>query len=390
VPDDKKPETEGKQADLFLEQNFTQDAIEYDVRGTRRWTDLSGKEQDEYILACFQGEATRAKAEQRLDLYDRIAASIAGSLLGVFYQYDDASGVSHYEPEDSARAERVTTIRASVLSDTILGKRLRLALSRRRVASPDYSQDPQLIVYSVAPATAGMEILSEACTGEFVELPTTASYKNWNDFAALEVMQGQHLQQRKDEHWNRQMRQRAVIEVPKTSAMPVVSAEHVAGPAGEALRLILASYRYEHVTYRRLSQRLDWLVGGVLVCGMLSPVFVLLWWLDVGDAKEPGPVLLLVGIGAAVLLFTWLSVRASRRRLQLRKSEIDRVGFFVGCNRHGDLVFSETDQGDEDIFPFERFRAIDFRVYDWAFTRFRFGAKLPAALEENLKRKPLR
>jgi hypothetical protein len=281
MPEDMKPEWGTKDGDLAGEEMLYQRPHDYGVTGTRLWGDLSGKEQDEYVLACFQGEAKRAETEKRFDLYDRTGRSIAEALLGVFYQYDYYAGVSRFEPGEAIRAERVTLIRSAALDGTLLGDRLRLTLTRRHVSVPEYSKDPRLKFYSVAPATPGMEILDAKCTGDFIESPPADSYKSWNDFPALELMQVEYLELRKREG-GELMRKTAMAKEPARS-IPQPPAP-IASPVNSQHEEFLQKFKL------RTRKQMKWLV---LLTEWVIPVVV-----SFVITFSHG---ILLGLGAAVL-----------------------------------------------------------------------------------------
>lgn len=153
------------------------------LTGSRHWYDLSGPEQDEYLLACFKGDRGREQTEQKLDLYDRIAISIAHFLL------DDHLG---FEPESPEQGLAVQVRRTLALQNTLLGERLMKALGRREVieadgASPgafDYSQDPMLFFEPLDFAgTRGFETLSFECIKKF-EVSKKEEEEEWRKLSA--------------------------------------------------------------------------------------------------------------------------------------------------------------------------------------------------------------
>lgn len=186
---------------------FVQEAIDYRITGSRRWENLTGQEQDEYILACFMGEAARLGLERKLDLLDRTASSVADGLLGPFRQYDINTGEAHYQPETPDRALRVLLMRMAVLHDTPLGERLSRARSRHARTegrADQYLSDPKLRFYNVGPrGMAGLEILDDKDYGGLA--PVNPYEGEWNDWAALEVQQGKELEALKNERWEREM-----------------------------------------------------------------------------------------------------------------------------------------------------------------------------------------
>ena len=186
---------------------FVQEAVDYGITGTRCWTDLSGSEQDEYVLGCFMGEGARLALEKRLDLLDRTASSVTDGLLGSFRQYDINTGEAHYQPESPDRAQRVLTIRMAVLRGTPLGERLSRARARQSsgsVSAEEYTRDPKLRFYSVGPREmVGLHVLDEEDHGG---LPAVNPYEGqWNDWATLEAQQAKELQALKDERWEHEM-----------------------------------------------------------------------------------------------------------------------------------------------------------------------------------------
>lgn len=155
------------------------------VNGTRHWYDLSGLEQDEYLLSCFKGETTRLATETRLGLYDRIAVTIAHFLL------DD-----HYDTEPAGEREAfaIQVRRTLALENTLLGERLIAALGRagetaKSRGAPiqfDYSQDPMLFFeYLDFEKTRGFEMLSPDCVENFEEAERN-SRKQWDALSLAE------------------------------------------------------------------------------------------------------------------------------------------------------------------------------------------------------------
>lgn len=187
-------------------QVFGQEAIDYDIRGSRHWSDLRGSEQDDYIWACFEGESARVASEARLQLFDRIAATVADNLLGPFRQLDVADGYAHYQPENAARVERVLWLRMTALKGTPLGDRLSAALSRRRSRSQEvsYADDPKLrFEYLDFKRTRGLEIMAEESFGGYIGVDP---YRGaWNDWAALELQQSTEIQESRQERWEREI-----------------------------------------------------------------------------------------------------------------------------------------------------------------------------------------
>jgi hypothetical protein len=153
------------------------------LTGSRHWYDLTGPEQDEYLLACLKGDRIRRQTEQKLDLYDRIAISIANFLL------DDHFG---FEPKTPQQALTVQVRRTLALQNTLLGERLLKALGRREVieadsASPgafDYSQDPILFFEPLDVAgTRGFEAVSFECIKKF-DVSKREAEEEWGKLSA--------------------------------------------------------------------------------------------------------------------------------------------------------------------------------------------------------------
>ena len=186
------PESSDRKCDVFI-----QEAIDYGIVGSRHWSDLKGWEQDEYIRACFQSESARAAAEKRLQLFDRIAGTVADNLLGPFRQLDDGDGSAHYQPEDSARVDRVLSLRMVALKGTALGDRLSVALNRQGSQPQEdsaYADDPQLrFQYLDFKRTRGLEKMAEESFGGYVGVDP---YRGaWGDWKALELQQARKIQQ---------------------------------------------------------------------------------------------------------------------------------------------------------------------------------------------------
>ena len=191
---------------------FFQRAIDYGIRGCRHWSDLNGREQDEYIWACFEGEAARIAAEERLQLLDRIAMTVADNLLGPFRQLDDSDGCAHYQPEGPARVGWVLLLRMVALRGTPLGDRL-VAADRRRRGRPEgvsYNGDPELrFEYIGSSQMRGLEIMAEESFGGYIGIDP---YRGaWNDWTALELQQAREIQQAKLERSHREMNSPATL-----------------------------------------------------------------------------------------------------------------------------------------------------------------------------------
>lgn len=158
---------------------------EYDIRGTRRWDELTEAEQDEYLVACFQSDAKRAEIEIKTGLYDRVAGSIAGHLLGFYQQFDDQTGEARYAPPTPRIANHVLELRRRVLKGTALGARLDAALDRAEGKHVPTGSLEDLSFYSVAPSERGMEILDEKCSDDAGWMVPTG-FNKWNDFDELD------------------------------------------------------------------------------------------------------------------------------------------------------------------------------------------------------------
>lgn len=173
---------------------FVSYAIDYGVTGSKGWAELSTARQDEYLLACFAGEAVRAAAEKRLGLYDRAAGSLAQHLLGVYQQYDINEGIAHYQPPTPRVSAGVLERRRRVLAGTKLGKRLDAALDRAEGRQVAHADD-ELTFYSVALAAKGMDVLDESCSRDSGWM-VPHSFIHWNNFEALDRLHDQHTSTR--------------------------------------------------------------------------------------------------------------------------------------------------------------------------------------------------
>jgi hypothetical protein len=218
---------EGEKEEGSEEIIFVQQAFDYQITGSRRWEDLAGWEQDEYLLTCFNGEAERQALEKRLDLFDRVASSIADGLLGPFRQYDLQTGTSHFQPESPARVQLILRIRMAMLRDTSLGKRLSIARARQprgRLRVEKYAEDPILKFYSVGPrGTPGLEILSEDAIGGILGI---GPYRgSWNDWDALELHQAREYEAARNERWEREMAASHPSQAPSVT-QPAIAPVH--------------------------------------------------------------------------------------------------------------------------------------------------------------------
>jgi hypothetical protein len=164
---------------------FVSGPIDYNVRGIRRWDELTEAEQDEYLLSCFDSESKRADVERRLCLFDRVAGSIATHLLGVYQQFDVNDGVAHYAPPTPRVAAHVLELRRRVLKGTSLGARLDAALARAEGKPQSAEPFQELEFYSVAPSEPGMEILHEKCSDDSGWMVPTG-FTKWNNFDELD------------------------------------------------------------------------------------------------------------------------------------------------------------------------------------------------------------
>lgn len=216
-------------------------AIDYNVQGSKRWDELTETEQDEYLVACFESEATRAHKELKLGLYDRAAGSIADHLLGVYRQFDGSSGTTHYSPPTPRIAARVLELRSRVLSGTILGARLEAALRRieGKHAEPEVIQD--LIFYSVAPSEKGMEILDEECSGD-TAWGVPIGFNKWNNFDELDRLHYRETSARwkaaREESIDRTLAESQQIFQANAEANPPAAPEVSPVPAGLAPKTI--------------------------------------------------------------------------------------------------------------------------------------------------------
>lgn len=161
--------------------------IEYDVRGRKRWDELTEAEQDEFLVACFDSEAKRSEVEVKIGLYDRAAASMATHLLGFYEQFDTETGIRHYAPPTPRIAAHVLELRQRVLTGTALGARLDAALARAEGKNVPTASCEDLKFYSVAPSEKGMEILDERCSGDAGWMVPNG-FNKWNDFDELDRM----------------------------------------------------------------------------------------------------------------------------------------------------------------------------------------------------------
>jgi len=138
------------------------------LTGSRHWYDLTGPQQDEYLLSCFKGENARRGVESKFDIYDRVAGSIAHFLLDSYLGF---------EPADDREAFAVQVRRILNLKNTLLGERLIKAIGRRELIESegvapedfDYSQDPMLFFehLELFAKTRGFEMLSFDCIKKF-------------------------------------------------------------------------------------------------------------------------------------------------------------------------------------------------------------------------------
>jgi hypothetical protein len=139
------------------------------LTGSKHWYDLSGPQQDEYLLACFKGESVRSEVERKFDIYDRIAFSISHVLLD---RVD-------FQPADEKEALTVQVRRTLALKNTLLGERFLNALGRRSVMDRDSNVAPDDFDYTFEPMlffdhldlarTRGFESLSLNCVTKFSE-----------------------------------------------------------------------------------------------------------------------------------------------------------------------------------------------------------------------------
>lgn len=164
-----------------------------DITGSRGWFELTGWEQDEYIMACLQGEMYRAEAAERLDLFDRTAWSLARALLGPLTG-DETGLTTSYTPFDEATRDRVLRERVLSLNGTLLGERLKLARARRAVTTNpdqakllDYDFDPMLFFQSPpGHPQPGMAILDEeTCLGRFGD-STRGAEAEWRSLTRVQ------------------------------------------------------------------------------------------------------------------------------------------------------------------------------------------------------------
>jgi hypothetical protein len=215
---------------------FVQEAIDYGILGSRHWSELKGWEQDEYIRACFEGESARAAAEERLQLLDRIAGTVADNLLGPFRQLDIEDGSAHYQPEDSARVDRVLSFRMVALKGTVLGDRLSVARNRRRSRPQEdstYAEDPQLrFEYLDFQRTRGLEIMAEESFGGYAGVDP---YRGaWNDWEALELQQAKEIQQSQLERRKHEVGAPATLRAKPTVPASTLATEPPLAPLSAA------------------------------------------------------------------------------------------------------------------------------------------------------------
>lgn len=154
------------------------------LTGSRHWSDLSGVEQDNFLLACFDGLPRRKEIENEFKLYDRIAASISHDLLGDKF--------FNFTPQTTEQREKLIAARAFDLKDTLLGERLLRAIARvdmlrtQKLGGEYYEGDPLLFFeYLDAQKTRGFEYLSPLCTQSVVELEKE-SEQEWNRMSITE------------------------------------------------------------------------------------------------------------------------------------------------------------------------------------------------------------
>lgn len=139
------------------------------LTGSRHWYDLSGAEQDQFLISCFSGPAARSEIEKSLNLYDRIALSLAHDLLSdLFY---------NFTPKTVEQGEQLIARRSYDLQDTLLGERLMRAIARKEMMRNQhlggeyYNDDPLLFFeYLDAQKTRGFEYLSPVCTQSISQL----------------------------------------------------------------------------------------------------------------------------------------------------------------------------------------------------------------------------
>ena len=184
--------------------------------GTRHWYELSGTEQDEYLLSCFKGEATRLATEQRVDLYDPIARSIAHFLLDDRYEI---------EPAEEREALEIRFCRTLALQNTLLGRRLIKAIVRAEVTAKslgalhrfDYSQDPMLFFehLDLFAKTRGFEMLSFACVEDFKESERTST-EEWEALPPSE-------RERATTEWGNVVAECAPIPTQRATPAPTLS-----------------------------------------------------------------------------------------------------------------------------------------------------------------------
>lgn len=214
------------------QDKFVSWAIDYHVTGTRSWPELSTAEQDQYLLACFKGDARRAEAEKRLGLFDRAANSVAQHLLGVYHQYDIDNGVARYEPPTPRVAAGVLERRRRVLAGTDLGARLDAALDRAEGKHVE-SAGPELKFYSVAPAALGMEVLDERCSDD-TGWTVPHGFDQWNNFDVLDRLHYQHTsrtwQKQQEENFDRALHESRVQFDANQNSPPVPVAEELGQP----------------------------------------------------------------------------------------------------------------------------------------------------------------
>ena len=108
-------------------------AGQLELTGDRHWYDLSGPEQDIYLLSCFEGEAERLRTERKLGLYNFIATSIAYFLLSERYDLHgrDAALLARLGLKSGRRRGLIMLeFSMSLLKNTLLGTRLTMAIAR--------------------------------------------------------------------------------------------------------------------------------------------------------------------------------------------------------------------------------------------------------------------
>lgn len=308
------------------------------LTGSRHWYDLSGPEQDEYLLACFKGDRVREQTERKLDLYDRIAISIAHFLL------DDHFGL---EPKSPEQALAVQIRRTLALQNTLLGERLVKALGRREVidadrVSPgafDYSQDPMLFFEPLDFAgTRGFETLSFECVKKF-EISKKEADDDWRKLSAEQRRQvTERIERSFDDLTRTSTVAPANARAPRNARTVSTSPEHLIWiPQVVAIAVLLwALYPgnpYGYYVFVR------WMVGIVLAYVAYN-AFIrsrdLFAWLCVVGAVAYNPVIPVeltrdiwnvINVATIMLLSAsvWMLQRTSRRINRLRSSRGGRV-----------------------------------------------------------------